>query len=157
MTVYLAAHFSRKNEVRAAAKELKELGIDVVSTWHREKIASNSVMHANNARTWRKNALSDLNELCDCTHFVLFSMGPHKKFSRGSHCWEAGFASARGVKCLVVGERQVIFHYLPGEKICKTWAAAKRYLKKEFQNEQHTESNPPSYAPFGLKDYDADQ
>ena len=136
--VYIASHFSRKNEVRMAAQELRALDIDVVSTWHRETTKSNSIMHKGNARTWRKYALSDLNELCGCTHFVLFSMGATKKFSRGSHCWEAGFASGQGKKCIVVGERQVIFHYLPGERICKTWASAKRYLKKEFQNEPNT-------------------
>lgn len=138
MRVYLASHFSRKNEVRTAVAELEALGISVVSTWHNEKTASNSVMHRKNAREWRKNAMSDLRELMICTHFVLFSMGEKKKFSRGSHCWEAGFAEAANKDCTVVGAPQVLFHYLPGVRICKTWKKAKRYLKKELKHERST-------------------
>ena len=120
MRVYLASHFSRKNEVRSAVSDLEAMGIEVVSTWHRERCAANSVLHPHHGSTWAKNAMKDLSELDQCTHFVLFSMGPSKKFSRGSHCWEAGYAFHKGARCLVVGKKQVIFHYLPGTKVCPT-------------------------------------
>jgi hypothetical protein len=149
MKIYLASHYSRKNEVRAAVAELAKLGIEVVSTWHREKVASNSVMHPENGRAWRKNAISDKRELDACTHFVLFSMGPTAKFSRGSHAWENGYAVAAGKRCLVVGERQVIFHYLPGTTVCNTWQSAKRILKGEFNHEQHTNSRTTTSYNFG--------
>lgn len=142
MRVYLASHFSRKHEVRKAVADLEEMGIEVCSTWHREKFASNSVLHPRHSRTWKKNALNDEGELLDCTHFVLFSMGPRKKFSRGSHCWENGFAQATGATCVVVGERQLIFHYLPDNKVCRTWKSAKRFLKKELRHEQHPNTQP---------------
>jgi hypothetical protein len=119
------------------------MGIDVVSTWHREMIKSNSILHPDNHRVWQKNALSDLNELTACTHFVLFSMGPTAKFSRGSHCFEAGFAAGLSKRGIVVGARQVIFHHLKGTRCVPTWELAKRWLKKEKALWSDVATRPP--------------
>ena len=73
----------------------------------------------------------DLAELSRATHFVLFSVDPDLKFTRGGHCYEDGWSARDGHAKIVVGPRQHIFHYLPGTKRVDTWEQAKRWLLRE--------------------------
>jgi hypothetical protein len=138
MKIYLAAHYSRKEEIRQAAKDLEEAGIDVTSTWFKERTASKVSMNDVSETFCRTTAARDKDELDESTHFVLFSVHTDFKFTRGGHCWENGYADAKGLVRVVVGPRQHIFHYLPGTKRFDTWAEALAWLIKEKECSKHT-------------------
>ena len=129
--IYLAAHYSRKEEVKKAAKDLFDAGVEVVSTWFRERADPNTSMKDVSETFCRTTAARDKEELDKATHFVLFTVDPDFKFSRGGHCWESGYADAKGLVRVVVGPRQHIFHYLPGTKRFDTWDEALSWLTKE--------------------------
>ena len=131
--IYLAAHYSRKEEVKQAVQDLLAAKIEVTSTWVKERATPTVSMHDVSETFCRTTAARDRDELDAATHFVLFSVDPDFKFTRGGHCWENGYADAKGLVRVVVGPRQHIFHYLPGTKRFDTWAEALPWLIKENQ------------------------
>jgi hypothetical protein len=129
--VYLAGHYSRKNAIRRAAFDLTTADVEVVSTWHEEKFAPNVSIVSISDSFLRRAAKRDRRELRQATHFVFFSVDPDFRFTRGGHCWENGYADGLGLKVVVVGPRQHIFHYLKGRKHISTWEHALEWLIKK--------------------------
>ena len=124
MKIYLASHYSRKAEIAQAAKDLSAIGIKVVSTWWKERILATTSIKQVSESFCRKASKRDKQELNKATHFVLFSVDPDFLFTRGGHCWENGYADARGLVRIIVGPRQHIFHYLPHTHRFDTWERA---------------------------------
>jgi hypothetical protein len=135
MRVYLAGHYSKKLEIKSASLDLKYVGIPVVSTWYFERKPPNVSMGEVSETFRRYTARCDKAELRRATHFVLFSLGPDTYFTRGGHCWENGYADAMGLRVVIVGPRQHVFHYLRGRKRFDTWGQAFTWLKKEARQE----------------------
>jgi nucleoside 2-deoxyribosyltransferase len=132
MRVYLAAHYSRKDEIKAAAKELQEIGIKVMSTWFNERKTPNTSLTTVSDTFRRTTAKRDVGEIRCSDYFVLFSLHPDTPFTRGGHVFENGYAVACGLRTLVVGPKQHIFHYLRGVKRVDTWKQGKRWLLREL-------------------------
>ena len=132
--VYIASHYSRKLEVMAAAYDLEKLGIQVVSTWHKERQNPNNSLKDVSDTFKRYTAKRDIAELKSATHFVLFSLDPDALFTRGGHCVENGYALANNLPTLVVGPRQHIFHYMPGIKKVETWRQGIKWLVSESES-----------------------
>jgi nucleoside 2-deoxyribosyltransferase len=130
MKIYLAGHYSRKEEISKAAKDLKSVGIKVVSTWLKERVMPKISISNLSESFLQRAAIRDVKELSRATHFVLFTVSPDTLFTRGGHCWENGFADALKKKTVIVGPRQHIFHYLRGKKHFKTWKKAFQWLTK---------------------------
>ena len=152
MKVYIAAHYSKKEEVKQAVRDLDDLGIEVTSTWHNEKDNPHSHLTDNGRQTNQYRAIRDLAELKAATHLVFFSIGLKKCFTRGGHCYENGAGDILGLKTIVVGERQHIFHHLPGYRIVPTWEKAMVWLKKEKKLDEYaTIKSKPNW-----RDYDND-
>ena len=135
MKIYLAGHYSRKEEIKRASLDLKYVGIPVVSTWYFERIRPGVSMCELSETFLCHAARRDKAELRRATHFVLFSVGPDTCFTRGGHCWENGYAYALGLRVVIVGPRQHIFHYLPGHKRFDTWGQACAWLREEARRE----------------------
>jgi nucleoside 2-deoxyribosyltransferase len=133
MKIYLAGHLTRREEIRAAASDLELAGICVVSTWHTEHVTSGMSIHDVSESFLRRTARRDLRQLRSATHFVLFSVDGDVKFTRGGHCWENGYADALGLKIVIIGPRQNVFHYLPVSRRVDTWERALKWLKKQNQ------------------------
>jgi nucleoside 2-deoxyribosyltransferase len=104
MKVYLAGRFSDWAMVERHAEELRETGLDVVSTWHEPEKATDL------SRTLQKAAVCDLNDLARAEILVLFSNRPG---GRGGRHTELGYALARDITILLVGKRRQVFHYHP--------------------------------------------
>jgi hypothetical protein len=127
----LAAHYSRKEEVKQAAQDLMTVGIKVTSTWFKERAKPTVSMKQVSETFCRTTAKRDKREIKRATYFVLFSVDPDFLFTRGGHCWENGYADALGLVRVVVGPRQHVFHYLPGTHRFNTWAQALQWFIRE--------------------------
>jgi hypothetical protein len=52
---------------------------------------------------------------------VLFFAEPHGSMNKGGgRYFELGYAYCRGLRCVAVGEREIIFLYLPRIHVCAT-------------------------------------
>ena len=132
MKAYLATHYSRKMEAIQVVHDLEDMNIEVVSTWHKEPHKPSTSMHEVSSAFCRRTAKRDIKELQSADTFILLSVDPDFKFTRGGHCVEEGWAQALGLRFLLVGPRQNVFCYLPGIKRVKTWEAGKRWLAKQL-------------------------
>lgn len=132
MKAYVAAHYSRKMEVIQVVRDLEDMNITVVSTWHKELHKPSTSMKDVSDSFCRRTAKRDIKELQSADTFILLSVDPDFKFSRGGHCVEEGWAQALKLRFLLVGPKQNVFCYLPGIKRVKTWEAGKKWLTKQI-------------------------
>jgi hypothetical protein len=56
---------------------------------------------------------------------INFTEPPRSKANRGGRHVEYGIALAKGLRVIVVGYRENIFHWLPMVEFCETWEDAK--------------------------------
>ena len=133
-SVYLASHYSRKDEIKRAARDLEYVGVKVSSTWHREYLASDTSLSDPKVSKayWRSAAKRDFKELESATHLVFLSLSPDVEFTRGAHCVEYGIALALRKHIIVVGPSQHIFCYLPGVKFFDSWKEAFPWLRENL-------------------------
>jgi nucleoside 2-deoxyribosyltransferase len=130
MKVYLAAGFSRKNEIAEKSQELENLGIVVTSTWPYEDISGNAKLHEVSDEYLRTHARKDLNEILSADAIILFTQDPLVPFHRGGRMHETGFAHALGKSLLICGPRENLFHWLPEFNQFNTWEELKATLTK---------------------------
>jgi nucleoside 2-deoxyribosyltransferase len=128
MRVYLAAGFSRKNEIAEKSNELKALGIHVTSQWPWEDAAPTSSLEDVEEHRLKANALRDIQEIDEANTIVLFTQEPTKPFLRGGRMHEFGYAQGKRKRLIVCGPRENIFHYLAEVQQFDTWREAKNYL-----------------------------
>jgi hypothetical protein len=77
-----------------------------------------------------------LEELDQATHFVLFTVDPDFKFTRGGHCFEDGYAKGTGKQRAIIGPRQMVFHYLPGTRRFEIWKTCRDWLIEENKKDE---------------------
>jgi nucleoside 2-deoxyribosyltransferase len=130
MKVYLAAGFSRKNEIAEKSQELENLGIVVTSTWPWEDAAPDSKLSDCTENELQKLARKDLNEILRSDALILFTQSPEESFVRGGRMVETGFALGTGKNVLVCGPKENIFFYLPEIRQFNTWEELKATLTK---------------------------
>lgn len=117
MIVYLAARFSRKNEMLMVKEHLEERYpglIEVNSRWLTGEhewigVPDHEIPPEENARF----AAEDLRDIENADVFVCFTEGEGSGFSRGGRHVEAGYALSLGKDLLVVGPRENVFYCLP--------------------------------------------
>jgi nucleoside 2-deoxyribosyltransferase len=129
VSVYLAAGFSRKDEIAEKSKELRLLGVQVTSTWPWEEVPANCTLADCSDTYHQDNAARDIAEINAADSIILFTQDPTKPFCRGGRMHEFGYAHARGKRLVVVGPRENIFHYLPTVNVYPTWEALIQELK----------------------------
>lgn len=129
MRVYLAASFSRREEMRQVRKELRDLGVDVQARWLDE-----SQPPAQEREKWlRENACIDRVDVLAADLLVRFTDDLATKFvpshlATGSRFVEMGMALSRGIPVVVVGGNQCLFDRLPGIVHLKNTQELMRYL-----------------------------
>lgn len=131
LKVYLAAQYAKKDLMNAYAEELRAEGIEVTSRWLQEthdlKIPLNSSELTDAEKT--EYAIQDLEDIIDSDWIVFFAESHDKQPPRGGRHFELGFAYGKlGTQCMVVGERENIFHYLDDIVIASDWNTAKQAL-----------------------------
>jgi nucleoside 2-deoxyribosyltransferase len=129
---YLAAGFSRKDEIAGKTRQLQSLKIGVTSTWPWEDAAPHSTLDSVGDEYLILNGRKDLGEIKAADGVILFTQDPTKPFVRGGRMHEFGYAQGLGKRLIVCGPRENIFHYLPEVEVVATW---EELLKKLAQEE----------------------
>ena len=114
MRVYLAARYSRKNEIKALIPVFGAHGISVGSRWLNETISPDSTLADCSPEYLEEQASADLEDIEACDTFVFFSEDPLVGTPRGGRHVEFGYALRLGKKIAVIGRPENIFHFLPG-------------------------------------------
>jgi nucleoside 2-deoxyribosyltransferase len=119
MKLYIAAQYSRKEEMLEKASALRAMGVEVTSRWMEEDyhpyIQLSEITDEKNAEI----ADYDLSDIEDADTFLFFSE-EHPPKRAGRHV-EFGYALALGLDMHVVGCKENIFHYLPEVKKHETF------------------------------------
>ena len=103
-SIYLAAKYSRREEMEGVASELTDLGYDVTSSW---------VYGGEEGKTKEEIALLDKDDLFGADAVISFTE-PHGTYHPGGgrHV-EFGMGYAMGMRLILIGPRENVFHYLP--------------------------------------------
>lgn len=124
--IYLAADYSRQEEMREHRTELERCGFEVRSRWidSPSKAAGigGTVIDEMTMREYELCAIRDLADLEQCQEFVLFTTG---ELSRGGRHTEFGWALAKKMVIHLIGPREHTFHCLPSVIVrhYATWEA----------------------------------
>lgn len=114
MRVYLAARYSRKNEIKALIPVFGSHGISVGSRWLHETSPPDTTLDKVTPEFCQETASTDLEDIEMCDALVFFAENPLVGTPRGGRHVEFGFALGIGKRIVVIGEKENIFHYLPG-------------------------------------------
>ena len=112
--IYLAARYSRHPEMQQVARELEGMGYTITSRWiwGSHDIADGSIVPGETrAPLW---GAEDWEDLVGADICLSFTEPPGEAAGRGRggrHC-EHGIALALDKRCIVVGYRENIFHWL---------------------------------------------
>lgn len=126
LTVYLAARYSRKRELRGYAEQLRERDWEVVSSWLDIDDEGDPAARAVEADRHAvpegagSYAARDLADIREADLFVLFAEAPGAA-TRGGRLVEYGFALREGCECVIVGRPETIFHRLPEVRLYPDW------------------------------------
>jgi len=142
MRIYLAARYSRREELCAYREQLQEMGHDVQARWlngthqisdtgtpigdHGEALIESTDPAVDVLRS--KFAQDDCEDLVDADLVISFTEPPRSKANRGGRHVEFGMALAMGKRQIVVGFRENLFHWMPCVEFYKTWGEAKENL-----------------------------
>jgi hypothetical protein len=133
MNIYLAARYSRREELCRYRESLRSLGYRVTSRWldggHEldERGLSTEAGAVERARFAREDYLD-----VSCADILIsFTEMPRSGNGRGGRHVEFGIALARGMRVLVVGPRENVFHCLPEVEVFPDWAACEQMLASE--------------------------
>lgn len=146
--VYLAARYGRRVELCDYRKQLEAAGLRVQARWldghHQIDAAGNPLgVHgealvegacaSEAAKALRARfAEDDLEDVLSAGIVVSFTEQPRDHVgSRGGRHVEFGMALASGARCIVVGPRENLFHWLPQVEQFDTWEAALDRLSRE--------------------------
>lgn len=131
MRVYLAARYSRKNEIKSLIPVFGAHGISVGSRWLHETSPPDVKLSDVSPEFLRDTAEVDLEDIETCDTLVFFAEDPLIGTPRGGRHVEFGFALGKGKRIAVIGGPENVFHYLPG---VVHYADLKSFLDKEKRN-----------------------
>lgn len=125
MKIYLAARYSRREELLSYTVELQHIGHEVTSRWlngghgiPREGLSEDSGF-ASEVRA--RFAIEDWDDLMEADAVISFTEAPRSNHSRGGRHVEFGAAVAASKRIIVVGYRENVFHCLPCVEFYSSW------------------------------------
>ena len=136
MNIYLAARYSRRQELCQYRNALEALGHLVTSRWlngsHQISSAGVPIDETGEAlieagsspdadKLRREFVEEDLSDVSNAEVMISFTEIPRSNHSRGGRHVEFGLAVAMKKVVFVVGYRENLFHYLPEVIFCDTW------------------------------------
>ncbi len=127
-SVYFAARYSRQEELKSYRAELEALGIEVTSRWLEMEPRRRS---AYSDEDWRDLGQADQADVLAADSLVCFTEADGEGGNGGRHV-ELGMALALGLRVIVVGRREHVFHYLPEAELVANWPEALRLLAQSF-------------------------
>lgn len=133
MRIYLAGRVSKRPILQEWAALLEQDGHEIVSRWSKRNSNHVSVdglspraADAERERYARED-IEDI-ERCDC---MLSLMEEPRSNGRGGRHVEFGFGLALGRPQVIVGERETVFHHLPGVHHCHDFEQARLLLASD--------------------------
>lgn len=130
MRFYLAARFSRAEELRSYAKELEELGHEVTSRWlysHKKDEADGPYTDAER-RVFATEDVADVILADTLVAFTEDSKANTFRAGRGGRHVELGIAIGLGKRVYVVGPRENVFCHLATIEVYQDFKTLKAYL-----------------------------
>lgn len=126
MKIYLAARYSRREEMCNYARELKAAGHTIVSRWIQGNHQVDAAGLSNEAPGGERErlAIEDRDDLLSADLLIAFTEEPRKSNSRGGRHVEFGIALGRNITTVVVGPRENVFCCLPEVQWYRTWYGA---------------------------------
>lgn len=127
-SIYLAACFSRREELRSYAAELRAHGFVVTSRWldSQAKLRTEELRRDGRGATVARMDLDDLRDTDICVAFTEAVDAGER--GRGGRHTELGIALGLGQLVLVVGPREHVFHCLPEVVHHPDWHSARSWL-----------------------------
>ncbi len=130
MKIYLAARYSRREEVCEYREQLRVLGHEVTSRWlNGDHQAENDDLHA--GAEAERFAFEDFKDVLDAEMMISFTEKPRTTNSRGGRHVEFGIALGRMMRVWVVGPRENVFHCMEDVRQFDRWVDALNSLAKE--------------------------
>jgi nucleoside 2-deoxyribosyltransferase len=114
--IYLAARYSRRDEMRSVAQRLAGAGFAVTSRWLYEDKPLQTKLGDDSPQFYTETARIDLDDINRADTVVFFAEDPHVGTPRGGRHVEFGYALGAGKRMVVIGGAENIFHYLPNVK-----------------------------------------
>lgn len=142
--IYLAARYSRFPEMQEYAHTLRMAGYTVTSRWilgDHELRSGGQAETDQYAPVWAAEDWSDLLKADICLSFTEPPADVPGRARGGRHT-EFGIALALQKRCLVVGYRENIFHWLPSVEFYPTWPACLAMLRAEATLFAYAEMTP---------------
>lgn len=124
--VYLAARYSRHPEMLTYAEKLAEIGYDVRAEW---------ITGLHDGTSDEECARIDFAEVQAADIVISFTEAPGEKVGRGRGGRHVEFGIALGLRkrCIVVGYRENVFHFLPQVEFVDTPSELFRLLARATQ------------------------
>lgn len=118
MKVYLAARYSRRDELLSLIPKLKKQGIQVTSSWLRS--TGTGKLPDRTAKENRKHAIKDFKDIERAHAVMMFSEDPGTPTPRGGRHVELGYALGLGKLVIVIGPHENVFHFHPNVEVYAT-------------------------------------
>jgi hypothetical protein len=124
--IYLAARYSRNEEMLAYAKDLEGLGYYITSRWVYGEHNITDAQLTNDGDPKDESlrarfAQEDIDDLLAAQTIICFTEAPRTGATRGGRHVEFGVALATHKHCWVVGHRENIFYCLPQVRFFPDW------------------------------------
>lgn len=162
MNIYLAARYSRREELCGYRSQLAALGFTVQARWlnGEHQLSNNGTPigekgealvegtlrsgetlspeeQTERAAALRQQFAQDDWEDVNAAEIVIsFTEAPRSSANRGGRHVEYGIALANSARVIVIGHRENIFHWLPCVEFHETWEAALKALSDSKGGEQ---------------------
>lgn len=141
--IYLAARYSRREELCTYREELRKLGYLVQARWldGGHQLSDRGIPIGENgealveggecqrsAELRAKFAQDDWEDVNAAEIIISFTEPPRSSANRGGRHVEFGIGLSKGTRSIVIGYRENIFHWLPQVEFFATWEDAKSAL-----------------------------
>jgi nucleoside 2-deoxyribosyltransferase len=157
LTAYIAAPFEERETALELKANLEAMGVKITSTWLTPADGNDKNMARlqNRFHDCRCRAVKDLRDIDAGDYFILIKPKKmHRVPTTGGHHVETGYAIAKGKPVIVYGDRENVFHYLPGVQEARGFLALLHLLsvEKSYGCETRTASGTtpsPEQGPVG--------
>ncbi len=138
MKIYLAARYSRRDELRVVREELTRLGHTVTSRWLDTgwELAERGDSTAAPPEYREQFAAIDAEDVYDADAMVNFTEPPGPNPGRGGRHVEFGMAYAWGKRMVVIGYRENLFHHVSGVEFYQDSQAMLRVIGQAVTKEE---------------------
>jgi len=123
---YLAARYSRREELCTYANDLRTMGVQITSRWLNgaHHATDEELMLPGREQLRKRFALEDWEDLLAADLLIAFTDPLRSATSRGGRHVEFGMALGMGKRILVVGPLENVFYCLPWVEVVPDWSVA---------------------------------